>query len=173
MMISYIQSNYAGFGSGVVVPGTGISLQNRGAGFVLEAGRPNRVAPCKRPLHTIIPGFLREPDGHAAMAFGVMGGPMQAQGHVQMVLRTRVFGQNVQAASDAPRWRVTGGRGVAMEMGFPEAVYAGLRALGHEVVIEPPDAAFGFGGAQLVQRLGEGGYVAASDSRKDGAAIGF
>ena len=172
MMVSFIQSNYMGFGSGVVVPGTGISLQNRGAGFTLAEDHPNRVAPNKRPFHTIIPGFLLEPDGRPAMAMGVMGGPMQPQGHAQMVLRTRVFGQNVQAASDAPRWRVTGGRGVAMETGFAPALYDGLRALGHDVVIESPDQAFGFGGAQLVQRV-EGGYVAASDSRKDGAAVGF
>ncbi|TVQ35517.1 MAG: gamma-glutamyltransferase family protein [Geminicoccaceae bacterium] len=172
MMVSYIQSNYMGFGSGVVVPGTGISLQNRGAGFTLEAGHPNAVAPFKRPFHTIIPGFLSEPDGSPAMAFGVMGGPMQAQGHLQMLLRTRLWGQNVQAASDAPRWRLLGGRGVAMEPGLPASTYQGLEALGHEVVIEAPDEAFGFGGAQLIAKLDDG-YVAGSDSRKDGQAVGF
>ncbi len=172
MMVSYIQSNYMGFGSGVVVPETGISLQNRGAGFTLEPGHPNEVGPGKRPFHTIIPGFLLEPDGRPAMAFGVMGGAMQAQGHVQMVLRTRLFGQNVQAASDAPRWRITGGRGVAMEPGLPPDIYAGLRARGHELIMSSPDDVFAFGGAQLIRRL-EDGYVAGSDSRKDGCAVGF
>ncbi|MEO1091044.1 MAG: gamma-glutamyltransferase family protein [Pseudomonadota bacterium] len=172
MMVSYIQSNYMGFGSGVVVPETGISLQNRGAGFVLEPGHPNQVAPGKRPFHTIIPGFLTASDGAPLMSFGLMGGAMQAQGHVQMVLRTRVFGQNVQAASDAPRWRVKGGRGVAVEPGLQPATYEALRALGHEVTIEPWDEGFAFGGAQLIARAAFG-YVAASDSRKDGAALGF
>ncbi len=178
MMVSYIQSNYMGFGSGVVVPDTGISLQNRGAGFILERGHPNDVGPGKRPFHTIIPGFLTETDGRPAMSFGLMGGPMQSQGHLQMVLRTRVWGQNVQAASDAPRWRLLGGRGVAVgkgvaiEPGLAPEVYEGLAAMGHEITIEAPDAAFGFGGAQLIARLADG-YVAGSDSRKDGCALGF
>ncbi len=172
MMVSFIQSNYMGFGSGVVVPGTGISLQNRGAGFVLEPGHPNRVGPGKRPFHTIIPGFLLDGAGAPMMSFGVMGGAMQAQGHVQVVVRTALWGQNVQAAIDAPRWRVTGGRGVAVEAGFPDEVYVGLRALGHELVVEAPDAALGFGGAQLVARIDDG-YVAGSDGRKDGLAVGF
>jgi len=172
MMVSFIQSNYMGFGSGVVVPATGVSLQNRGAGFTLEAGHPNEVGPNKRPFHTIIPGFLRDGEGEPVMSFGVMGGPMQAQGHVQMVLRTQLWGQNPQAASDAPRWRVTGGHGVAMEVGFAPEVYEGLEALGHAITVEPPDAAFGFGGAQLIARL-PGGYIAGSDGRKDGCALGF
>jgi gamma-glutamyltranspeptidase/glutathione hydrolase len=171
-MISFIQSNYMGFGSGVVVPSTGVSLQNRGAGFTLEAGHPNEVGPDKRPFHTIIPGFLRADDGAPRMSFGVMGGPMQAQGHVQMVLRTQLWGQNPQAASDAPRWRATGGRGVALEVGFAPEVYEGLAALGHGITVEPPDAAFGFGGAQLVAKVPDG-YIAGSDGRKDGCALGF
>jgi gamma-glutamyltranspeptidase/glutathione hydrolase len=89
-----------------------------------------------------------------------------------MVLRTQLWGQNPQAASDAPRWRVTGGRGVALETGFAPAVRDGLRALGHAVAVEPPDAAFAFGGAQLIARLPDG-YVAGSDGRKDGCALGF
>ena len=172
MMVSFIQSNYMGFGSGVVVPETGVSLQNRGAGFTLQAGHPNEVGPTKRPLHTIIPGFLRGDDGAPVMSFGVMGGPMQAQGHVQMVLRTQLWGQNPQAASDAPRWRVTGGRGVALETGFAAEVQDGLRARGHAIAVEPPDAAFAFGGAQLIACLPDG-YVAGSDGRKDGCAVGF
>ena len=94
MMVSYIQSNYMGFGSGVVVPGTGISLQNRGAGFTLEAGHANEVGPRKRPFHTIIPGFATDAGGAPLMSFGVMGGPMQAQGHLQMALRVMRYGQN-------------------------------------------------------------------------------
>ena len=172
LMVSFIQSNYMGFGSGVVVPETGVSLQNRGAGFTLEAGHPNEVGPGKRPFHTIIPGFLRDAAGEPVMSFGVMGGPMQPQGHVQMVLRTQIYGQNPQAASDAPRWRVTGGRGVALEVGFAAEVYEQLRGLGHEVTVEPPDAAFGFGGAQLIARV-PAGYIAGSDGRKDGCALGF
>ncbi|MEQ3711479.1 MAG: gamma-glutamyltransferase family protein [Tateyamaria sp.] len=172
MMVSFIQSNYAGFGSGVVVPGTGISFQNRGAGFSLEPGSPNRVGPNKRPFHTIIPGFLMGPDG-PLMSFGVMGGPMQAQGHLQMVLRTQIWGQDPQMAVDAPRWRVTEGLGIACEDTMPRATLDALAGLGHQISLEAPDNAFGFGGAQLIHRLPGGGYAAGSDPRKDGLAIGF
>jgi gamma-glutamyltranspeptidase/glutathione hydrolase len=172
MMVSFIQSNYAGFGSGVVVPGTGVALQNRGADFSLDPAHQNRVGPGKRPFHTIIPGFLMGPDG-PKMSFGVMGGPMQAQGHVQMVLRTQLFGQDPQMAADAPRWRITQGLGVACESTIPAATLDILRALGHDLTLEAPDNAFGFGGAQLIQRLPGRGYAGGSDPRKDGAAIGF
>jgi gamma-glutamyltranspeptidase/glutathione hydrolase len=171
-MVSYIQSNYTGFGSGVVVPGTGISLQNRGAGFTLEPGHPNRVGPRKRPFHTIIPAFLTE-HGRPRASFGVMGGPMQPQGHVQMVLRTVAWGQNPQAASDAPRWRIVRGRTVALEAGVPDAVAQELVERGHDVTRSAPEDSFSFGGAQLVEVLPDGGYVAGSDHRKDGQAIGF
>ncbi len=172
MMISFIQSNYAGFGSGVVVPETGIHLQNRGCGFSLEPGHPNIVAPGKRPFHTIIPGFLMAGD-QPRMAFGVMGGMMQAQGHVQMVLRTQLWGQDVQTAADAPRWRVTEGLGVSCEKTMNPAVMESLSALGHDILIEEPDLAFGFGGAQLIHCLEGGGYAGGSDPRKDGGAYGF
>ncbi|MFK7877093.1 MAG: gamma-glutamyltransferase family protein [Paracoccaceae bacterium] len=172
MMVSFIQSNYAGFGSGVVVPDTGIALQNRGAGFSLDPNHQNYVGPGKRPFHTIIPGFLMGPDG-PIMSFGVMGGPMQAQGHVQMVLRTALWGQDPQMAIDAPRWRFVSGLNVAMETSWGDTTLAALRAMGHDITLEAPDNAFGFGGAQIVQRLGARGYVAGSDARKDGAAIGF
>lgn len=171
MMVSFIQSNYSGFGSGVTVPGTGIHLQNRGCGFTLEAGHPNQVGPKKRPFHTIIPGFAMK-QGKPLMSFGVMGGPMQAQGHLQMLLRTQIYGQNPQAASDAPRWRYVSGRTVALEAEMPAEIIEQLRALGHEISQEAPDQAFAFGGAQLIGRL-EGCYVAGSDHRKDGAAVGF
>lgn len=172
-MVSFIQSNYMGFGSGVVVPGTGISLQNRGAGFSLAEDHPNRVAPGKRPFHTIIPGFATNADcTEARMAFGVMGGPMQAQGHVQMAVRMLAHAQNPQAAVDAPRWRVTGGRGVAVESTFDPRLAAGLAELGHQITVESPDAVFGFGGAQIIA-CGTEGHVAGSDPRKDGQAVAF
>nr|WP_255418708.1 gamma-glutamyltransferase [Paracoccus sp. JM45] len=114
MMVSFIQSNYAGFGSGVVVPGLGISLQNRGAGFSTTLGHPNCVFGGKRPFHTIIPGFTMK-QGAPQMAFGMMGGPIQAQGHVQLFLRTQLWGQDVQTAADAPRWRMLDGLNIACE----------------------------------------------------------
>ena len=172
MMVSFIQSNFMGFGSGVVVPGTGISLQNRGSGFVLRPGHANRVGPRKRPFHTIIPGFATTGDGRPLLAFGVMGGAMQAQGHVQLALRILAHGKNPQAAIDAPRWRVTGGCRVAVEPGFPAATRAALADLGHELAVEEVSAFSAFGGAQAILEL-PGGYVAGSDPRKDGQAAGF
>ena len=167
--VSYIQSNYMGFGSGIVVPGTGIALQNRGAGFVTAAGHPNVVAGGKRPFHTIIPGMVAR-DGAPLMAYGLMGGHMQAQGHLQMLIRILAHGQNPQAAADAPRWRVDGGLDVAVEPGVAGAVRADLAARGHRLRVEDPVP--GFGGAQLVWRLPGGGWGAASDARKDGMAAG-
>lgn len=173
MMVSFIQSNYYGFGSGVVVPGTGISLQNRGLGFTLERGHPNVVAGGKRPFHTIIPGFIMA-NGAPLASFGVMGGPMQAQGHVQMTVRLLAHDQNPQAASDAPRWQVLAGREVVVEPGFGDAVLADLTARGHHLKQTPPEQSFSYGGAQLIARLpGDAGYIAGSDHRKDGQAVGF
>ncbi|WP_201836804.1 gamma-glutamyltransferase family protein [Microvirga zambiensis] len=171
MMVSYIQSNYAGFGSGIVVPETAISLQNRGFGFSLKRGHPNEVGPRKRPFHTIIPGFIMGRSG-PLMAFGLMGGPMQAQGHLQMMLRTQFWKQDPQTAADAPRWRVISGLDVALESSMNPATVQRLSDLGHAVVSEAPEASFGFGGAQLVQRI-PGGYAAGSDPRKDGQASGY
>ena len=171
MMVSFIQSNYMGFGSGVVVPGTGISLQNRGNCFRSEQGHPNSVGPCKRPFHTIIPGFVTR-NGKAVMSFGVMGGAMQAQGHVQMAIRVLLHGQNPQAASDAPRWQVLEGGKVAVESAMPVAVVDGLRTRGHDVQVEPGWANQAFGGAQIILRQGES-YIAGSDQRKDGQAVGY
>jgi len=167
-MISLIQSNYMGFGSGIVVPGTGIALQNRGAGFVLTPGHPNGVGPRKRPFHTIIPGFAMK-GGQPLLSFGVMGGPMQPQGHVQMITRIFDHGQNPQAASDSPRWQVMSGRQVAVEQGVSQQVIDQLIAKAHEVRIAGPEE---FGGAQLILNL-QDGYLAASDHRKDGHAAGF
>jgi gamma-glutamyltranspeptidase/glutathione hydrolase len=170
--VSFIQSNYMGFGSGIVVPGTGISLQNRGYGFSLAPGHANQVGPSKRPSHTIIPAFAMHADGTPQMAFGVMGGPMQSQGHLQMALRVLHYGQNPQAAADAPRWRVTGGRQVAVEPGFDAGVVSALVARGHDITVERGNGVFAFGGAQLVLRRG-GAYIAGSDPRKDGQAVGY
>jgi gamma-glutamyltranspeptidase/glutathione hydrolase len=170
-MVSFIQSNYMGFGAGVVVPGTGIHMQNRGAGFVADKAHPNGVGPSRRPFHTIIPGFVTS-GGVPEMSFGVMGGPMQAQGHLQMMLRTMLWGQDPQAASDAPRWQVVSGRRVAVEDAMPDATVAALEAMGHDVARGGTAAEFGFGGAQLIRRAG-GGYVGGSDHRKDGYAAGF
>jgi gamma-glutamyltranspeptidase/glutathione hydrolase len=168
-MVSFIQSNYQGFGSGVVIPGTGIALQNRGHGFSLDPAHPNCVGPRKRPYHTIIPGFVTA-GGEPLMAFGVMGGHMQHQGHVQMVTRVVDHGQNPQAASDAPRWHLYPDYSVGLEDGIPAAVADGLRARGHEVRYEPHEHVFG--GAQLIYRTPDG-YVAGSDHRKEGQAAGF
>jgi gamma-glutamyltranspeptidase/glutathione hydrolase len=176
MMVSFIQSNYMGFGSGVVVPGYGLSLQNRGCGFTLDRARDNCVAPGKRPFHTIIPAFLTR-DGRPVMSFGVMGGDMQPQGHLQTLVRMIDLHQNPQAACDAPRWRWAAGQ-LHLEDGVPAATAEGLRALGHR--IEPhADSYQDFGAGQFIWRLDEGqgdaaerGYAAASDPRRDGQAAG-
>ncbi|WP_251865134.1 gamma-glutamyltransferase [Achromobacter sp. Marseille-Q4962] len=170
-MVSFIQSNYHGFGSGVVVPGTGISLHNRGMNFVLAPGHANQVAPRKKPMHTIIPAFLTR-GGRPLMSFGVMGGSMQAQGHVQMATRLAAFGQNPQAMSDAPRFRVENGPVVNVESHLPADVAQALRDRGHTIAVAPRDS-LEFGSAQLICRLEQGGYVAASDSRRDGQAVGY
>jgi gamma-glutamyltranspeptidase/glutathione hydrolase len=169
-MVSFIQSNFAGFGSGIVIPGTGISLQNRGHGFTLEKEHPNMVAGGKRPYHTIIPGFVTS-SGMPVMSFGVMGGHMQPQGHVQMMVRIFDYGQNPQAAADAPRWHVCKDLSVALEPGgFAPSVIEALKRRGHRVMVGNPD--WGYGGAQLILRMGDG-YCAASDPRKDGQAAGY
>jgi gamma-glutamyltranspeptidase/glutathione hydrolase len=174
MMVSFIQSNYMGFGSGVVEPTFGISLQNRGTGFSLDPRHPNCVAPGKRPFHTIIPAFLTR-DGAPVMSFGVMGGNMQPQGHVQTLVRLLDHGQNPQAACDAPRWRFNEGLAINVEHRMPAATIAGLQALGHHVV-GLNDTYMDFGAGQFIWRLGAPaveGYVAASDARRDGQAAGF
>jgi gamma-glutamyltranspeptidase/glutathione hydrolase len=174
-MVSLIQSNYMGFGSGVVVPGTGVSLQNRGQGFTLDPSHPNVVAGGKRPFHTIIPGFLCDADGRPRMSFGVMGGNMQPQGHLQTLVRLLHHGQQPQAACDAPRWKVATGLAIDFEHTMQPALVAGLRALGHrsEATVDPY---MDFGSGQFIWRLSDDpgdGYVAASDSRRDGQAVGF
>jgi gamma-glutamyltranspeptidase / glutathione hydrolase len=173
MMVSFIQSNYMGFGSGCVEPGFGISLQNRGHGFGLAAG-PNQVAPGKRPFHTIIPAFLTK-DGQPVMSFGVMGGNMQPQGHMQTLVRMLDYGQAPQAACDAPRWRFNAGLEINVESALNAATVAGLQARGHQVDVIN-DSYQDFGAGQFIWRAGDPkteGYVAASDARRDGLAAGF
>ena len=170
MMVSLIQSNYMGFGSGVVVPGTGISLQNRGYGFVLKPGHPNCVAPRKRPYHTIIPGFVTR-DGVPVMSFGLMGGTMQPQGHTQLMVRMIDYGQGPQTAIDGPRFRVMTGMDVNLETAFPPATVSELARRGHRLV-ELPEGYMDFGCAQIALRV-DGGYVTASDPRRDSLAVGF
>jgi gamma-glutamyltranspeptidase/glutathione hydrolase len=172
MMVSFIQSNYMGFGSGIVVPGTGIALQNRGHGFNLRPGHPNCVAPGKRPFQTIIPGFLTKKSGDPLMSFGVMGGHMQSQGHVQMVTRIADYGQNPQSASDAARWIVNPDFSIGLEPALAQQVAAELAHRGHTIA-EAETVNFAFGGAQLIWKLDDRGYCAGSDHRKDGCAAGF
>ncbi len=170
MMISFIQSNYMGFGSGIVVPGTGVALQNRGHGFSMEQGHPNFVQPGKRPYHTIIPGFLTR-GGRAVGPYGVMGGFMQPQGHMQMAVNLVDYAMNPQAGLDAPRWQWTEGRTVEIESDADPGIVAGLRAMGHDVRVEEPGGSFGRG--QIIWRLPSGAYAAGSDKRADGYAAGI
>ena len=171
-MISFIQSNYAGFGSGICIPDTGIHLQNRGAGFSLNPKSANVVGAKKRPFHTIIPGFLMRND-QPVLSFGVMGGPMQAQGHIQLTLRTEFWAQEPQTAIDAPRWRFERGKQVAVEASMPTKTIKALSDMGHMITIENYDSTFGFGGAQIIKNLGNNFYIAGSDPRKDGQAVGI
>jgi gamma-glutamyltranspeptidase/glutathione hydrolase len=168
MMVSYIQSNYMGFGSGIVVDG--ISMQNRGYGFVLRPDHANVVAPRKRPFHTIIPAFVTQ-GGQAVMSYGVMGGSMQAQGHAQVMVRLADYRQNPQAASDAPRWRVGDGGEVNIEQGVSPEVIAELERRGHRMV-QADRWSTDFGRAQLIYKM-EDGYLGASERRTDGQAVGF
>lgn len=170
MMVSFIQSNYMGFGSGVVVPGTGISLQNRGHSFNLSPRHPNCVAPRKRPFHTIIPGFLTT-DGQPQMSFGIMGGNMQPQGHVQALVRMLSYRQQPQAACDAPRWKVNLGMSVNVEETMSHDLKAALIARGHKIE-KVADTYMDFGSGQFIWKT-ENGYIAASDPRRDGQAVGY
>lgn len=170
MMVSLIQSTYFGFGSFVTVPGCGFVLQNRGAGFSLDPAHPNAVAPNKRPYHTIIPGFLTR-DGAPVGPFGVMGGHMQPQGHVQLISATLDEGQDPQTALAAPRWYWHTGRTVLVEPDLAAGPVAELRRRGHDVVVA--DSADPFGCGQAIWRLPGGGYVAGSDPRAGGCAAGY
>lgn len=173
--VSFIQSNYTGFGSGVVLPEWGLALQNRGACFHLAPGHPNAIGPDKRPYHTIIPALCTPLDGAAPakglMAFGVMGGFMQPQGHVQVLSRVRDHRLNPQAALDAPRFQWTRGLSVSVEPGFADSVYRELTQRGHQLERAPRrDGAFGRG--QAIHALPDG-WCAGSDPRADGQAVGL
>ncbi len=169
LMVSFIQSNYMGFGSGVVIPGTGIALSNRALCFSFQDQHPNRIGPLRRSYHTLMPGFLMS-GGRPLGPFGVMGGFMQPQGHLQIVQALVDQGLDPQGAIDRSRWRWDGGLRIALEPDFPKADARALEALGHEVVWA--DSGFGFGRAQVVLREHGGGFVAGSDSRADGMAVG-
>jgi gamma-glutamyltranspeptidase/glutathione hydrolase len=171
-MVSWIQSLYMGFGSGLTAGTTGIQLQNRGANFVLEEGHPNQVAPGKRPYNTIIPGFITR-HGQAWSSYGVMGGFMQPQGHLQVGVNLVDFDMNPQAAMDAPRFRWIRDKHVALEPAIPDDVYAGLARRGHELMDRAPAAHYSYGGGQVIVRDSNGTLIGGSDPRKDGAAVGW
>ncbi len=164
-MVSFINSIFEYFGSGVVAPGTGFVLQNRGAGFTLDEGHPNQIAPRKRPFHTLIPGFVTK-DGDPLLAFGVMGGSMQPQGHAQLLLNLLVFDMDLQDAVDAPRVRHMGGTRIVLETPISDDVRLSLWEMGHTI-----SNGGSFGGAQAILRLARG-WAAGSDPRKDGMAAG-
>jgi gamma-glutamyltranspeptidase/glutathione hydrolase len=170
MMVSFIQSNYMGFGSGLVVPETGISLQNRGAGFSLDPRHPNCVGPGKRPFHTIIPSFATRA-GRAVMSFGVMGADMQPQGHLQVAVRVLGHQQNVQAAIDAPRWKIAQDGALLLEETIPDTCARDLADRGH-VLRRLPRESLDFGACQAAYQM-QDGYAAGSESRRDGQASGF
>jgi len=194
MMVSFIQSNFAGFmlgfGSGVVIPGTGIAVHSRGCGFTLEEGHPNQLAPGKRPFHTLAPSFLTR-EGRAIGPFGIMGGPIQPQAHAQFIVNELDYGMNPQTALDAPRFQWLNGKAVEVELAVPGEIMQGLLARGHQVrpcvefAATPPQLRDGFigssaliasgdfGKAQMIRRGENGVYVAATDWRSDGCAVGF
>jgi len=165
-MASYIQSNYMGFGSGLCVPGTGISLHNRGKNFSLDPGHANCLKPGKRPYHTIIPGFLKK-DGKPVGPFGVMGGFMQPQGHAQMMVNTIDFGMNPQDALDAPRWRWVSGADIELESFINVDIARRLSEMGHDVSLLHDYGSMGRG--QIIWRLDNGTLCGGTEPRADGA----
>ncbi|MGK7939315.1 MAG: gamma-glutamyltransferase family protein [Crocosphaera sp.] len=168
LMVSFIQSNYDSFGSGILIPETGIALHNRGSGFTLEKGHPNQIAANKRPFHTIIPGFLTE-NNKPLGPFGVMGAPMQPQGHLQMVVNLRDYQMNPQTALDAPRWRFLEGNSILLERGVAPEIVDGLRQRGHNVKLAPETM---FGKGQMILK-NNGILIAGSEPRADGLALGY
>lgn len=169
-MVSYIQSNFDGFGSGIVVPGYGVALNNRGNNFSMNTASDNCVAPHKKSYHTIIPGFLTK-HGTAIGPFGVMGGFMQPQGQMQVVMNTLDYHLNPQAALDAPRWQWTGGKTIEVEPAMPQAVIDGLRAKGHRIIVNSNCMAYGRG--QIIWRNEEGTLMGATEPRADGAVASW
>lgn len=169
-MVSYIQSNYCQFGSGIVIPGRGIALQNRGMNFSLEETHANVLAPHKRTYHTIIPGFLTK-DGAPVGPFGVMGGFMQPQGHLQVVTNAIDFHMNPQEILDAPRWQWTGGMHFDVEPGIPLSVVEELRARGHRITISDDMSIFGRG--EIIWRTKKGALCGATEPRADGVCAAW
>ncbi|WP_019120982.1 gamma-glutamyltransferase family protein [Brevibacillus massiliensis] len=169
-MVSFIQSNYMGFGSGIVIPGTGIAMQNRGHNFSLDPSHDNRLEPGKQTYHTIIPGFLTK-EGKPVGPFGVMGGFMQPQGHVQVAMNLIDFGLNPQAALDAPRWQWIEGKTVELEPHFPEHIALNLARRGHD--IKRPLGSGGFGRGQVIVRDENGVLSGGTDFRTDGAVAAW
>ena len=165
-MVSFIESNYKDFGSGIVVPGTGIALHDRGNNFYLDPKSENCIAPGKKPYHTIIPGFLSK-DGRPVGPFGVMGGFMQPQGQLQVVMNTIDFHMNPQEALDAPRWQWVGGKDIQVEMGFPQAETEKLKRLGHDISVLPDSYTMGRG--QIIWRSEDGVLCGATEPRSDGS----
>ena len=168
-MVSWIQSNYQNFGSGVVVPGTGIALHNRGCNFSLDPSSPNVLAPGKRPYHTIIPGFLSRA-GRPIGPFGVMGAFMQPQGHVQALINMIDLGMNPQEALDAPRWQWYEGKSIGLEPGFDAGTAADLAARGHEISRGDP---IDFGRGQIIWQSEDGVLCAATEPRADGGIAAY
>ncbi len=185
-MISFISSLGGGFGSGVVVPGTGFALHNRGVGFSYELGRVNSVGPGRLPFHTIIPGFVTRTTADGGdepwLSYGIVGGPQQPQAHVQVLLNMLVFGMDVQQALDAPRFRHWSDNRVSFEHAIPSRVVDALRAMGHapqnplletaQTIFTGSNGGLVFGGGQAIERKSRG-YIAASDSRRDGLAAAY
>ncbi|NJK99299.1 MAG: gamma-glutamyltransferase family protein [Spirulinaceae cyanobacterium SM2_1_0] len=169
LMVSLIQSNYNGFGSGILIPDTGIALHNRGSGFSPDPDHPNAAAPNKRPFHTIIPSFFTR-DGQPLGPFGVMGAPMQPQGHVQVAVNLANYGLNPQAALDAPRWRFLRGDRVLLESAAGAELATALGDRGHNLTLSPRYEQFGKG--QIILRHGKT-LVAASEPRADGCALAY
>ncbi len=169
-MVSLVQSNYTGFGSGLLVPGTGIALHNRGFGFSLDPKDPSSLAPRKRPYHTLMPGFLTR-GGKPIGPFGVMGAYMQPQGHLQVISHVLDLGMNPQDAVSAPRWQWAGGLKLRVEPSFPEGLRRALEELGHRLEVQEDPSPFGRG--QMIWRTEEGTLLGATDPRADGMASPF
>lgn len=169
-MVSFIQSNYKDFGSGIVLPGYGINLNDRGAGFSLDPELDDYLAPRKKPYHTIIPGFLTH-EGEAVGPFGVMGAYMQPQGHVQVIMNTVDWLLNPQSALDAPRWQWIAGKEIWLESSVAPEIVEDLRRRGHEVRVLEDDTTFGRG--EIIWRDSKGVLAGATEPRADGVVAAW
>lgn len=169
-MVSMIQSNYRGFGSGIVVPGTAISFNDRAENFSFNEAHPNALAGGKRPYHTIIPAFMTK-DDQAVAAFGIMGGFMQPQAHVQVAMNMIDFDLNPQQALDAPRWQWIGGKTVEVEQDTPNHIIRQLQRMGHNIVVQPDPYHMGRG--QIIMRDEDGVLCGATEKRTDGQIASF